>query len=181
MIPMFFSGGMIANYLLIARNLGMRDTVWALLLPGATSLMPIAIARTFFATNIPDEIREAAQIDGCSNFRLFFSLVLPLSAAIIAVLALQNAVLHWNSYWSAMMYLTDRNGKHLRPLQIVLRNILILNQVEADQDHGTAELARRIEMLKYSLIIVSIIPILLIYPFIQRYFVKGIMIGSLKG
>jgi ABC-type glycerol-3-phosphate transport system permease component len=181
LIPMFFNGGLIANFLLIARQLELRDTPWALLLPAATSLMPIAIARTFFTSTIPDELREAAQIDGCSNFRLFVGVVLPLSSAIIAVLSLQHAVMHWNSYWSAMLYLSTRGGRHLWPLQVVLRNILILGQIEADMDFGTVELTRRLEMLRYSLIVVSIIPILLIYPFIQRYFVKGIMIGSLKG
>jgi len=181
MIPMFFGGGMIASYLWIARTMAMRNTVWALLLPGSTGLMAIAIARTFFSVNIPDELREAAEIDGCSNFRLFFMVVLPLSTALIAVLALQNAVMHWNSYWSAMLYLDDRGGRNLRPLQIILRNILILSQLEAEMDLGETERFRRTEMLKYALIIVSVIPILMIYPFIQRYFVKGIMIGSIKG
>ena len=188
LITMFFSGGLIPTYLLISQTLRMNDTIWVMIIPGATGMMQLVIARTFFTVTIPDELRESAEIDGCSNFRLFTFIVLPLSTAIIAVQGLQSIVSHWNSWFNAMMYLSDRGGKHLQPLQLILRSILIQGQVlssqvmeiDADANDRTAFL-RKVEQLKYALIIVSTIPVLIIYPFIQKYFVKGIMIGAIKG
>lgn len=176
---MLFGGGMIPNYILIMK-LGMLNTRWALLLPGALSVYNMIIARTAMQS-LPDELLEAAYIDGCSDARYFVRIVLPLSGAIIAVLALYYAVGHWNSYFSAFMYLSDRSKY---PLQIVLREILIMGQI-AESDITDLDSAERIQglsqLLKYALIVISSAPMMLIYPFVQKYFVKGVMIGSLKG
>lgn len=176
---MLFGGGMIPNYILIMK-LGMLNTRWALLLPGALSVYNMIIARTA-TQSLPDELLEAAYIDGCSDARYFVRIVLPLSGATIAVLALYYAVGHWNSYFSAFMYLSDRSKY---PLQIVLREILIMGQI-AESDITDLDSAERIQglsqLLKYALIVISSAPMMLIYPFVQKYFVKGVMIGSLKG
>ena len=176
---MLFGGGMIPNYILIMK-LGMLNTRWALLLPGALSVYKMIIARTAMQS-LPDELLEAAYIDGCSDARYFVRIVLPLSGATIAVLALYYAVGHWNSYFSAFMYLSDRSKY---PLQIVLREILIMGQI-AESDITDLDSAERIQglsqLLKYALIVISSAPMMLIYPFVQKYFVKGVMIGSLKG
>ena len=176
---MLFGGGMIPNYILIMK-LGMLNTRWALLLPGALSVYNMIIARTAMQS-LPDELLEAAYIDGCSDARYFVRIVLPLSGATIAVLALYYAVGHWNSYFSAFMYLSDRSKY---PLQIVLREILIMGQI-AESDLTDVDSAERIQglsqLLKYALIVISSAPMMLIYPFVQKYFVKGVMIGSLKG
>ncbi|GIP33251.1 carbohydrate ABC transporter permease [Paenibacillus sp. J2TS4] len=177
---MMFSGGLIPSYLLV-KDLGMIDTRWALILPGALSVMNVIITRTFFQTTIPDELLDAGQLDGCSDFKFMLHIVLPLSGPIIAVLTLFYAVGHWNSFFSALLYLKSQD---LYPLQLVLRDILIQNEVDAEMMSDVADSAAREslrELLKYSLIVVSTIPVLVIYPFIQRHFVKGIMIGSLKG
>ena len=176
---MLFGGGMIPNYILIMK-LGMLNTRWALLLPGALSVYNMIIARTAMQS-LPDELLEAAYIDGCSDARYFVRIVLPLSGATIAVLALYYAVGHWNSYFSAFMYLSDRSKY---PLQIVLREILIMGQI-AESDITDLDSAEHIQglsqLLKYALIVISSAPMMLIYPFVQKYFVKGVMIGSLKG
>ena len=176
---MLFGGGMIPNYILIMK-LGMLNTRWALLLPGALSVYNMIIARTAMQS-LPDELLEAAYIDGCSDARYFVRIVLPLSGATIAVLALYYAVGHWNSYFSAFMYLSDRSKY---PLQIVLREILIMGQI-AESDITDLDSAERIQglsqLLKYALIVISSAPMMLIYPFVQKYFVKGVMIGSVKG
>ena len=176
---MLFGGGMIPNYILIMK-LGMLNTRWALLLPGALSVYNMIIARTAMQS-LPDELLEAAYIDGCSDARYFVRIVLPLSGATIAVLALYYAVGHWNSYFSAFMYLSDRSKY---PLQIVLREIIIMGQI-AESDITDLDSAERIQglsqLLKYALIVISSAPMMLIYPFVQKYFVKGVMIGSLKG
>ena len=176
---MLFGGGMIPNYILIMK-LGMLNTRWALLLPGALSVYNMIIARTAMQS-LPDELLEAAYIDGCSDARYFVRIVLPLSGATIAVLALYYAVGHWNSYFSAFMYLSDRSKY---PQQIVLREILIMGQI-AESDITDLDSAERIQglsqLLKYALIVISSAPMMLIYPFVQKYFVKGVMIGSLKG
>lgn len=177
---MLFSGGLIPSYLLV-KELGMIDTRWALILPGAFSVMNVIIARTFFQTTIPDELLDAGQLDGCSDFKFLMKVVLPLSGPIIAVLTLFYAVGHWNSFFSALLYL---KRQELYPLQLVLRDILIQNEVDAEMMTDVADASAREslrELLKYSLIVVSTIPVLVIYPFIQRHFVKGMMIGSLKG
>ena len=187
MVPMFFGGGLIPFYLLITQTLKWNDTIWVMIVPGATSFMQMMIARTFFQSTVPNELRESAEIDGASNFLIFFRIILPLSTAIIAVQALQCAVGNWNAYFNAMMYLSDSAGRNLKSLQIVLRNILVLSQAQAAIEEQMAdqtdyaEFQQRAEQLKYALIIVSCIPILLLYPFVQKYFVKGVMIGSIKG
>lgn len=177
---MLFDGGMIPNYMLM-RDLHFLNTPWAILLPGAIAVYNMIITRTFIAHNIPNELRESAEIDGCTDFQYFFRIVLPLSKAIIAVIALYYAVFQWNSYFSAFLYLTD---KDLFPLQIVLRDILLANTIEASAIVEPELMAAKqglADLLKYALIIVSSIPMMIVYPFIQKYFVKGVMIGSLKG
>lgn len=177
---MFFSGGMIPFYILIT-DLKMVDTIWAMLIPGALSVYNMIIARTFIQSNIPEELYEAASIDGCNDTQYFFRMVLPLSKAVIAVIALFSAVGHWNSYFGAMMYLNTRS---LVPLQIILREILIMNQVDlsmVSDPELMAQLIQLADVLKYSLIVVATVPILCVYPFAQKYFVKGVMIGSVKG
>jgi len=177
---MMFSGGMIPNYLLM-KSLGLLDTRWALLLPGAISVYNMIVARTFIQSSIPSELLESAQLDGCSDFQYFFKIVLPLSKSIIAVLTLWYAVSHWNSYFNAFLYLKE---KTLYPLQIFLRDILITNSMDAElfTDPILAEKMRNASMsLQYAMIVVSTVPMFLFYPFAQKHFVKGVMIGSVKG
>lgn len=182
-ITMFVSGGMIPTYLII-RRLGMLDTVWSLVIPGALSVYNMMVSRTFFKTTIPEELLDAAKIDGCSDTRFFLSIVLPLSGAIIAILALWCGVGHWNSYFSALLYISSRERQ---PLQMELRFILLQNQgasniimsAEAIRERERLEALK--EMMKYSLIVIANIPVMLLYPFIQKYFVKGVTVGSLKG
>lgn len=181
---MFFSGGLIPLYLLV-KDLNMIDKPLAVLLPGAASVWNIVITRTYFQTSIPRELEEAAEIDGCSNMKLFFSIILPLSAPIIAVMALFYGVGHWNEYFGSMIFLKRRS---LYPLQLFLREILIVNQMMRDskvfagaEAEAMAQQARIADIVKYSVMIVSTLPVILAYPFLQRYFVKGIMVGSLKG
>ncbi|MBE5781985.1 MAG: carbohydrate ABC transporter permease [Clostridiales bacterium] len=180
MFTMIFSGGMVPSYLLM-RDLKLLNTPWAMLLPGALSIYNMTIARTFIQNNIPYELFEAARIDGCDDFRYFTHLVLPLSKAILAVLSLYYAVGHWNAYFNALIYLNNRN---LYPLQVFLREILILNEFdnEAIIDEELMMVKQGMaDLLRYALIVVSTAPILCMYPFVQRYFVKGVMIGSVKG
>jgi putative aldouronate transport system permease protein len=177
---MFFGGGLIPTYLLV-KNLGMLDTMWALIMPGAISVWNLIIARTFFQTTIPEELREAAEIDGCSDIIFFTRIVIPLSKALIAIQVLFYAIGHWNAFFSALIYLKDR-GKY--PLQLILRNILIMNEAAENSvmdQNSVAEKQRVADLIKYGAIIVSSIPVLILYPFIQKYFVKGVMIGSIKG
>ncbi len=178
-ITMFFGGGLIPTYLLL-KNLGMLNTIWAILLPGALGAWNIILAKTFFES-LPGELREAAEIDGATHFQYFIKVVLPLSKPIIAVLALYAFVGQWNSYFDAMIYIEEQ---HLQPLQVVLRRILVQNQVppgmiSAQQQMN--ELKKIAEMIKYSSIVLSSLPLLLMYPFFSKYFEKGAMIGSLKG
>lgn len=176
---MFFDGGLIPNYLLV-KSLGILDTRWAMILPGAFAVFQVIIARTFFQS-LPDELHEAAQIDGCSDMKFFLQMVIPLSKPIIAVLFLMYAVGHWNAYFNALIYLKDN---HMFPLQIFLRNLLILNSENSDMYKDVNNLLMQQglkDLLKYSLIVVSSAPVLMIYPFVQKHFVKGVMIGSLKG
>lgn len=179
---MLFSGGLIPYYMVV-KTLGFIDTRWSLLIPGALSVYNIILARTFFMNTIPVELNEAAEMDGCSDFRFFTAVVLPLSRSIIAVLILIYAVAKWNSYFEALIFLSR---PRLHPLQLVLRGILILNTPDASmmakmEVNDTMHRLYMIQLLKYTTIVVSSVPILLIYPFAQKYFVKGIMIGSLKG
>ncbi len=186
LVTMFFSGGLIPTYLLV-KNLGLVNTMWALILPGAASVWNIIVARTFFQSTIPKELQEAAHIDGCTNLRLFWKIVIPLSAPIIAVMALFYGVGHWNSYFNALVYLNDESKY---PLQMVLRQILVLQEMTGSgigsATSGEAAMAMNARadsaaLLKYAVIIVSTLPIIAIYPFLQRYFVQGVMIGSVKG
>lgn len=175
---MMFSGGMIPNYILV-RNLGLLNSRWALILPGAMSVYNMIVCRTFIESNIPDEMLEAAQIDGCSNTQFFFQMVLPLSKAIIAVLALWYGVAHWNSYMNAFLYLRDSD---LYPLQIFLKEILIQSEQLGGEDMIDVENMSTIYVtLKYCIIVVSSVPLFCVYPFVQKHFQKGIMLGSVKG
>ncbi len=177
---MLFSGGLIPSYLLV-RNLGLIDTRWAMVIPNAMGVWNVIIARTFLATTIPEDFYEAGELDGCSDIGFIWKITIPLSGPIIAVLTLFYAVGHWNSYFQALIYLKDAK---LFPLQIILRNILIQNEVSGEMMRDISEMQRRqgiAELLKYSLIVVASIPVLVIYPFVQKYFVKGVMIGGLKG
>lgn len=180
---MFFSGGLIPTYLLV-RDLGMTNTMWALIIPGAISAYNLIIVRTFFQSNIPDELLEAGKMDGCSNIRFFASVAVPLSAPIIAVMVLFHAVGHWNQYFSALIYLRDTA---LYPLQLVLRDILILEQSREMMEAGGAMVQMEQErqniagLIQYGVVVVASLPMLILYPFVQKHFVKGVMIGSLKG
>ncbi|GAA0316761.1 MULTISPECIES: carbohydrate ABC transporter permease [Oceanobacillus] len=183
-LTMFFSGGLIPTYLVV-RDLGLIDTIWAMVLPNAASVWNIVIARVFFQSTIPRGLEEAATIDGASNFKLFFKIILPLSAPIIAVMALFYGVGHWNGYFNALIYISDRE---LFPLQLVLREILVLQDMSSNNTNMTGEAAQLIHsnqqlaaVIKYGVMIVSSLPVIIVYPFLQKYFVKGVMIGSLKG
>ncbi len=175
-----FSGGIIPNYLLV-KDLGLLDTRWSMILPSALSVFNVIITRTYFQTNIPHEMLEASQVDGCTDWKFLLRIVLPLSGPIIAVITLFYAVGHWNSYFNALLYLKDRS---LYPLQLVLRSILVQNQIDPSMVTSEEDLVARqglADLLKYSLIVVATVPVLIIYPFVQKHFVKGVMIGSIKG
>ncbi len=177
---MIFSGGMIPTYIIVS-ELGLLNTPWAMLLPGALSVYNLIITRTFIENSIPYEVFEAAVIDGCDDFRYFAKVLLPLSGSVIAVIMLYYAVAHWNSYFNAFLYITD---SRLYPLQLVLRNILIANQMDSammtDFDSMTSKQGLA-DLMKYSLIVVSSLPVLVMYPFVQKHFIKGVMIGAVKG
>lgn len=185
LVTMFVSGGMMPTYLVV-KGSGLLDTMWALIIPGAVGVYNMIVARTFFKTNLPEELVEAAKLDGCTITRFFFSIALPLSSSIIAILVLYYGVGHWNSYFSALLYLSD-SAKF--PLQLVLRSILVLNESQleigaaatAQQLAAIEEKRQVVALMKYSLIIVSSIPVLALYPIVQKHFVKGVMIGSVKG
>lgn len=179
LFTMYFSGGMVPTYLLV-RDLGMYNTIWALLIPNALSTYNLIVAKTFFENSIPEELYESARLDGCGNIPMLIKIVLPLSKAIMAVLVLYYAVAIWNAYFDALIYIKDSS---MHPLQIVLRNILLLGQTEqmGTNDVGMAEKIKMAEAIKYSVIVVSSIPMLALYPFVQKYFVKGVMIGAVKG
>ncbi|GIP27167.1 sugar ABC transporter permease [Paenibacillus sp. J23TS9] len=177
---MMFNGGLIPTYLLV-KNLGMIDTVWSMLIPAALSVWNVIIMRTYFQTTIPGELLEASQLDGCTDFRFLLRIVLPLSGPILAVIALFYAVGHWNQYFNAMIFLKRAD---LYPLQLILRDILVQNEINIDMlgDAKTAAARQGLrELLKYSLIVVTSVPLLVVYPFVQKFFVKGVMIGSIKG
>ncbi|WP_312105855.1 carbohydrate ABC transporter permease, partial [Lachnoclostridium sp.] len=177
---MYFSGGLIPSYMLVNR-LGLVNTRWALIIPSAMSTYFMIICRTYFINSIPDELYEAGQIDGCTPFKYLLRVVIPLSKPIIAVLTLYYGVGKWNSYFDAMIYLKDQA---LVPLQIVLRDILILNKIDYTMISDASALAAQrglTDLLKYSTIVVASVPVLCIYPFVQKHFVKGVMIGAVKG
>lgn len=177
-LTMFFGGGLIPSYLLV-KNLGMVDTMWALIVPGAIATYNLIVMRTYFQSSIPWEIQEAALIDGASNRKLLTSVILPLSKPILAVMVLFYAVGHWNSYFNALIYIRN---KDMYPLQLVLREVLMVSQADAvDSSVGLEKKILLAESIKYVVIIVSSLPVLVMYPFVQKHFVKGVMIGSLKG
>ncbi len=179
LITMFFSGGLIPSYLLI-NWLGLMNTYWAVVLPGAASAWLITIARTFFLT-IPEAIIESAKIDGCSEFKILFRMILPLSLPVIAVILLYSAVNHWNAYFSAMLYLTERSRQ---PIQLYLARLVMSMQpdkIMSDIVSQTADKSTYKEQIKYAVIIVTVLPIMFAYPFLQRYFVSGLALGSVKG
>lgn len=176
---MMFGGGMIPTYLLV-RDLGLLDTPWAMIIPGAMGVWNVIITRTYFQTTIPQEMLEAAQMDGCNDFKFVWKIVIPLSGPIIAVIALFCAVGNYNKYFDALLYLKNPD---LFPLQIALREVLIVNVMDPTLMVGkeAAEIEALHDSLKYALIVVSSFPVLVIYPFVQKHFIKGMMIGSLKG
>ncbi len=182
LIPMFFSGGLIPSYMLI-KSLGLYNTIWAIVLPGAVSVWNAILAKTFFASTIPNEVVESAIVDGANDFQIFLRIVLPLSTTIIAILTLYSAVGYWNDYFSALIYLKD---EAMQPLQLYLRNVLSA-QATSSSLSGMLDATDYIsnyvnsERIKYVLIVVSTLPIVVVYPFIQKYFVKGVMLGSVKG
>ncbi len=175
---MYFSGGLIPTYI-VSSSLNLVNTRTILLLLGSVSVYNIILIRTFCQSSIPTDLREAASIDGCSNTRFFFSFVIPLSKAIFAVIALYVAVAHWNSYYNALVYTTDTK---LQPLQLYLRQLLLVNTSNSDiaDPDSLAEIQKMLSVIRYAVIALSSLPIMCLYPFLQKYFVQGIMIGSLK-
>ena len=175
---MFFGGGLIPSYLLM-KQLGLLNSIWVFIIPGAFSVFNMIIARSFFEASIPEELHDAAQVDGLSYFGYFNKIVLPLSTAIIAVIGLYYFVGHWNDYFTGLIYIRDQN---LQPLQNVLQNILLANQTQVGAVGMTAMDSQNFaDQIKFGVIIVSTIPLLIIYPFLQKYFNKGVMIGAVKG
>jgi putative aldouronate transport system permease protein len=170
---MFFGGGMIPTFLVV-KGLGLLNTIWAILLPGAVSTYNMILMRTFFR-QIPESLVEASELDGCRDFGVLFRIVLPLSLASLMTIGMFYAVGHWNSYFPAVMYLTT--NKELNPLQIILRQVVLLNEIVENASSTENVMA---EGIKYATIVVAMLPMLCIYPFVQRYFVKGVMIGSVK-
>src|SRR5699024_3339053 len=182
LFTMLFNGGLIPTYLVV-KSLGMLNTIWAIVIPGVVGAWSILVARTFFESNVPDELVEASKIDGASDYGIFFRIVLPLSLPIIAVMALFHGVSLWNQYFGALIYLKDRS---MYPLQLILREILVINEISTDVDDGAGateslvEQVKTASLVKYAVIIVSSLPLLILYPFLQKFFVKGVLIGSVK-
>jgi putative aldouronate transport system permease protein len=176
---LLFSGGLIPTYMVV-REVGLIDTRWALFIPNAIWVWQVIIARSFFQNSIPDELIDSSEMDGCSDFRFMRSVVVPLSKPIIAVLVLMYAVGQWNAYFDALIYLKSAN---LFPLQLILRSIIIENNSSGGLSDALKLVERQqlAESLKYSLIVVATLPVLIIYPFVQRYFVQGMLVGSVKG
>lgn len=178
LFTMYFGGGMIPRYLFINDTLGLGNTIWALMLPGLISTWNLIIMRTNFQS-IPDSLEESAKIDGANDITILFKIILPLSKAIIAVMVLMYGVSHWNAWFDAMLFIRKRD---LYPLQIILREILISNSTDAMIDSGSGGDIEAIgESIKYATIVVSTAPILCVYPFVQKYFTKGVMVGAVKG
>ncbi|GIP30996.1 carbohydrate ABC transporter permease [Paenibacillus sp. J2TS4] len=182
LFTMMFNGGLIPTYLVI-KTLGMVDTIWAIVIPGVVGAWSILVARTFFQQTIPEQLVEAAKIDGASDYYIFGKVVLPLSMPIIAVMALFHGVSLWNQYFTALIYLSN---EALYPLQLILREILVVAQIGQDGGGGPGQIESLVEqvktasLVKYAVIMVSSLPLLIIYPFLQRFFVKGVLIGSVK-
>lgn len=181
LFTMLFNGGLVPNYMLVL-SLGLLNTAWAIILPTALSAYNVIVARTFFINTIPNELHESAELDGCGEFRFLISIVLPLSKAIMAVLVLWIAIGFWNSYFNPMIYLNDKSKY---PLQLILREILLMANVDFTKAAANPELYYKnqqlSEILRYGTIIISALPLMVLYPFIQKYFVQGVMIGSVKG
>ncbi|MFD0958035.1 carbohydrate ABC transporter permease [Paenibacillus chungangensis] len=183
LVTMFINGGLIPTYLVV-KGLHLLNTPLVMIILGGVNVWNLIVARTFFQSTVPRELEEAAEVDGCSNLRLFMSVVVPISGPIIAVMALFYGVAHWNQYFNALMYLQNRE---LFPLQLVLREILIVNEMssnmmmDGDSMLAMAEQAKVADMIKYAIIIISALPLLVVFPFVQRFFIKGVLIGSLKG
>ncbi|MBO0981677.1 carbohydrate ABC transporter permease [Microbacterium sp. SD291] len=179
-ITMFIDGGLIARYLVV-RDLGMLDTIWALVLPGAVGVWNLIIARAFFENNVPAELREAAQLDGANDFRFFLQIVLPLSKPLIFLMIMIHLVANWNSFFDALIFLNDESKY---PLQLVLRNVLIQSDVSSAGGTGAldsyAAAQRMGELIKYGMIVISTVPLLIVLPFMQKHFTKGAMIGAVK-
>ncbi len=176
---MFFNGGIIPLYLVI-NKIGIYDSIFAMILPSAVSVYNLIVCRSFFDSNIPDELVEAAKLDGCNDFDVFFKIVLPISSTIIAVMVLFYATSIWNSFMNALMFMGDQNKM---PLQVILRNLILSNQASSVLSAGTEMIDRMklAEQLKYGVIVVSTLPLLIMYPFVQKYFAKGVMVGAVKG
>ena len=178
---MYFGGGLIPTYLVV-KGIHLTNTRTLLIIMGSISIYNIILIRSFFVSTLPQELQDAAFIDGCGNGQYFFKVALPLSKAILAVIGLYIAVAHWNSYFSALIYVTDRAKQ---PLQLYLREVLLMAQSTSDlmevDPQAAAQLNLMVEVIKYGIIVVSTVPIICVYPFLQKYFVKGVMIGSVKG
>lgn len=180
MFAMIFSGGLVPTFMVVEK-LGMINTVWAMLIPNALSIWNLMLCRNYIANNIPNELYEAGILEGCTPIKFFTTVVIPLCKPILAVLALYYGIGHWNTYFSALIYLKDPN---LQPLQIALRELLVINKVDptlVTNVQAIADMQGLTDLLKYAVIVVSSLPLMLIYPFVQKYFVKGIMVGSVKG
>ena len=180
MITMYFGGGMVPTYLLV-KDMGLRNTTTIMIVMGAVSVFNVIITRSFLEANIPTELEEAASIDGCSQFKFFFRMVLPLSGSIIAVLILYYGIWHWNDYMTGLIYLDD--GEKY-PLQLIIRSLLIQTQMEANDVASIESLSQRLkvaESIKYGVIIISSLPVLVLYPFLQKHFTKGVLVGAVKG
>ncbi len=180
MFTMFFSGGLIPQYILM-NSLQLLNTMWAVIISGGISIYNMIVMRSFLQSSIPEDLYEAAYLDGCGDIRILWSVVLPLSKPILAVMVLYYAVWHWNDFFNALIYTSD---PELSPLQLVLRELLVLNKIEGQLTESAATIASRVgmyELLRYAIIVVASVPVLCLYPFVQKYFVKGVMIGSVKG
>lgn len=174
---MYFSGGLVPTYLLM-KDLRLLNTIWVMIIPFAVNVTNLIIARSFFESSIPDELLEAAVMDGCSNIKFFLHIVLPLSKAILAVITLYYAVQHWNEYFFALIYLKDTA---LYPLQLVIRDILVMNQKASASASAASSAVQIAEQVKYAVILISTVPVMIFFPFVQKYFMKGVMIGAVKG
>lgn len=174
---MYFSGGLVPTYLLM-KDLRLLNTIWVMIIPFAVNVTNLIIARSFFESSIPDELLEAAVMDGCSNTKFFLHIVLPLSKAILAVITLYYAVQHWNEYFNALIYLKDTA---LYSLQLVIRDILVMNQKASASASAASSAVQIAEQVKYAVILISTVPVMIFFPFVQKYFMKGVMIGAVKG
>ena len=174
---MYFSGGLVPTYLLM-KDLRLLNTIWVMIIPFAVNVTNLIIARSFFESSIPDELLEAAVMDGGSNTKFFLHIVLPLSKAILAVITLYYAVQHWNEYFNALIYLKDTA---LYPLQLVIRDILVMNQKASASASAASSAVQIAEQVKYAVILISTVPVMIFFPFVQKYFMKGVMIGAVKG